>query len=130
MKPVSVLVYYDGEWNHSWSYDAYAIVGKIVPLECSYVKLVKIIMKELQWDQSQHAIKIQYQVMDDGLLIKICSDISVYFYIQVKKTESNLTKFPLSVDVENVVYIEDNQICLGNAVTSEDNSGHSQEVNA
>ncbi|KAL2500678.1 uncharacterized protein Fot_34526 [Forsythia ovata] len=110
MEPVTVLVDYDGEWNHSRSYDAYAIVGIIVPLECSYVKLVDIIMKELKTNQSQHAIKIQYQVMDNGPLIEICSDSSVYFYIQVKKTESNLTKFPLCVDVEKVVCIEDNQI--------------------
>ncbi|KAL2537664.1 uncharacterized protein Fot_19055 [Forsythia ovata] len=128
MDPVSVLAYYGGEWNHTRSYDAYEIVRIILPLDCSFVKLVEIIMKELKRDQSQHAIKIHYQVMENGSLIEICSDSSVYFYIQVKNTESNLTKFPLCVDVEKVVCIEDNQMCLGNAVTSKDNIGHSQEV--
>ncbi|KAL2548439.1 zinc finger protein [Forsythia ovata] len=85
-------------------------------------------MKELKRDHLQHAIKIQYQVMENGPLIEICSDSLVYFYIQVKKTESNLTKFPLCVDDEKVVCIKKNQICLGNAVTGEDNIGHSQKV--
>ncbi|KAL2553173.1 uncharacterized protein Fot_06792 [Forsythia ovata] len=129
MDHVSVLVYYDGEWNHTRSYEAYENVGIILPLDCTYVKLVEIIMKELKRDQSQHATKIQYQVMENGPLIEICSYRSVYFYIQVKKTESNLTKFPLCVDVEMVVCSEDNRICLGNAVTGEDNIGQQEGTN-
>ncbi|KAL2522223.1 uncharacterized protein Fot_26146 [Forsythia ovata] len=127
MDPVSVLVYYDGEWNHTRSYADYENVGIILPLDCTYVKLVEIILKVLKRDHLQHSIKIQYQVMENGPLIEICSDSSVYFYIQVKKTESNLTKFPLCVDVEKVVCIEKNQICLGNGVTGEDNIEQSQE---
>ncbi|KAL2537822.1 hypothetical protein Fot_19213 [Forsythia ovata] len=58
-------------------------------------------------DQSQYAIKIQYQV---------------------KKIESDLTKLPLCVEVEKVVCNEENLICLGNTVNGEDASVHSQAI--
>ncbi|KAL2485081.1 Uncharacterized protein Adt_29837 [Abeliophyllum distichum] len=128
MDSVSVLVYYDGVWDQSRSFNGFSIVGIIVLFECSYAKFVAIIMKELKRDRSQYAIKIQYHVMANGPLIEICSDSSVYFYIQVKKTESGLTKLPLCVEVEKVVCNEENLICLGNVVIGEDTSVHSQAI--
>ncbi|KAL2522151.1 uncharacterized protein Fot_26074 [Forsythia ovata] len=128
MESINVLVYYDGVWDHARGFNGYSIVGIIVPFECSYAKFVDIIMKELKMDQLQYAIKIQYQVMANGILIEICSNSSVYFYIQIKKTESGLTKLPLCVEIEKVVCNEENLICLGNVVNGEDTSVHSQAI--
>ncbi|KAL2543636.1 Uncharacterized protein Fot_12869 [Forsythia ovata] len=112
MEFISVLVYYDGEWDTTRTYNDYSIVGIIVPLDCSYGKLVDIIMKELKMDTTQYAVTVQYQVISNGPLIKVCSDSSVYFYIQVKKIELELTKLPLLVDIKKVACDEVNLMFL------------------
>ncbi|KAL2552033.1 Cyclin-D3-2 [Forsythia ovata] len=53
MRIISVLVYYNGEWDQSRTYNDYSVVGTVVPLECSYVNLVGIMMKELKLDDSK-----------------------------------------------------------------------------
>ncbi|KAL2472294.1 Uncharacterized protein Adt_40430 [Abeliophyllum distichum] len=124
METVSVFVYYDGLWDQYRNYNDYSIVGLSIPLDCSYTKLVDMIMTELKQDQTTYAVTIHYQLLANGPLIKICSDTSMYFYIQVKKNETDLTKFTMCVDTEKVVCNEDNLTHLGN-----ENSGSNASKN-
>ncbi|KAL2488920.1 uncharacterized protein Fot_42212 [Forsythia ovata] len=117
MGSVSVLVYYDGDWDEAHTYNDYLAVLIIVPLECTYVNLVGMIMKELKNDDSEDAITIQYQVLANGPLIWTCNDSSLSFYIHVKKNECDLTKFPLCVDLEKVKGSGDNLGYLCNSIS-------------
>ncbi|KAL2549416.1 hypothetical protein Fot_10946 [Forsythia ovata] len=63
-------------------------------------------------DPSQYDVTIQYQVLSNGPLIKVCSDSSVYFYIQVKNVDLELTKLPLFVDIKKVACDEVNLMFL------------------
>ncbi|KAL2496276.1 uncharacterized protein Fot_40033 [Forsythia ovata] len=116
MGSISVLVYFDGKWDSLRASNAYSIVQIVIPVECSYLKLVEIIIKELKKDPSQFAIGIHYQITGNGPINEICSDSYVHFYIQIKKNDSDMTKFPLCVEIEKVASSDDNLMC-GNGLT-------------
>ncbi|KAL2502978.1 uncharacterized protein Fot_36826 [Forsythia ovata] len=116
MGSISVLVYYNGKWDRSRCYNDYSMVGITVPLDCSYMALLGIIMKELKMDDFEYRITVQYQVLANGPLIQIDTDSSLYFYIQVKQGETNLTNYPLCVDIEKLDTNENNLTYLCNSV--------------
>ncbi|KAL2504648.1 zinc finger protein [Abeliophyllum distichum] len=126
MASISVLVYFDSKWDSLRAYNAYSIFGIVIPVECSYMKLEEIIMNELKKDRSQFAIGIRYQIIENGPIIDVCRDSFVHFYIQIKKNDSDLMKFPLCVEIENVASSDDNLMCLGNGLTEVDTSIYPQ----
>ncbi|KAL2559956.1 zinc finger protein [Forsythia ovata] len=121
MGSINVLVYFGGEWNSSRMYNGYSIVGVIIPVDCSYSKFVEIILRELKRNQLECAITIQYQITKNGPPVAVCSDSSLYFFIEVKKNDRDMTKFPLCVEIENVAPRNDNMMCLGNEFPGYDN---------
>ncbi|KAL2532603.1 Uncharacterized protein Adt_05954 [Abeliophyllum distichum] len=121
MESINVLVHYDGRWDQSRSYNDYSIIGLVIPLECSYKKLVDMILLELKRDHSQYAVSMHYQVFGNGPMIKICNDSSLYFFIQIKKNENDLNKFALCVEFEMVASNEDTMDNFGIQVSAADN---------
>ncbi|KAL2548487.1 Uncharacterized protein Fot_10017 [Forsythia ovata] len=71
-------------------------------------------------DDSDYRIIVQYQVLARGPLIQIGTDSSLYFYIQVRQCETELTKFPLFVDIERVNINENDLGYLCNSITGDD----------
>ncbi|KAL2468638.1 Uncharacterized protein Fot_50214 [Forsythia ovata] len=71
-------------------------------------------------DDSDSRLTIQYQVIDRGPLIQIDTDSSLYFYIRVKHGGTDLTKFPLCVDIERVNRNDNNLGYLCNSITEGD----------
>ncbi|KAL2538555.1 Uncharacterized protein Fot_19946 [Forsythia ovata] len=71
-------------------------------------------------DGSDYRLTVQYQIIASGPLIEINTDSSLYFYIQVKQGETDLTKFPLCVDIEKVNRNDINLGYLCNSVTEGD----------
>ncbi|KAL2473762.1 Uncharacterized protein Fot_49498 [Forsythia ovata] len=98
MDDINVLVYYDGRWDEYCYYKDYSVVGIVIPIDCSYVVLVDLIMNELKRDRAHYDVTIQYQVVANGPLIRISGDSSVSFYKGIKKNESDSTKFPKYVN--------------------------------
>ncbi|KAL2457750.1 uncharacterized protein Fot_56087 [Forsythia ovata] len=121
MGSINVLVYFGGEWDNSRMYSGYSIVGVTIPVDCSYSKLVEIILRELKRDQLECAITIQYQITVNGPPVSVCSDSSLHFFIEVKKNDRDMTKFPLCVEIENVALRNDNMMSLGNEMPIHDN---------
>ncbi|KAL2546443.1 hypothetical protein Fot_15676 [Forsythia ovata] len=70
MGGISVLIYYDGVWDESRTYSDYSIVGLVVPLDCSYVNLIDMIMREIKKDKSHYEVTVQYQILSNGSLDK------------------------------------------------------------
>ncbi|KAL2526237.1 zinc finger protein [Abeliophyllum distichum] len=118
MDDINVLIYYDGRWDNYCYYKDYSVVGIVIPIDCSYVVLVDLIMKELKRDSAHYDVTIQYQVVANGPLIRILGDSSVSFYKGIKKNESDLTKFQLCVDINLIPYIYDNRMTLDTVMTT------------
>ncbi|KAL2488945.1 uncharacterized protein Fot_42237 [Forsythia ovata] len=93
MDDINVLVYYDGRWDECCYYKDYSVVGIVIPIDCSYVVPVDLILKEFKRDHAHYDVTIQYQVVANGPLIRISRDSSVSFYKGIKKNESDSTNF-------------------------------------
>ncbi|KAL2558648.1 uncharacterized protein Fot_03387 [Forsythia ovata] len=112
MGGISVLIYYDGVWDESRTYSDYSIVGLVVPLDCSYVNLIDMIMREIKKDQSHYEVTVKYQILSNGPLISICTDTSLSFYIEIRKNESNMRQFPLCVNVHKLACSGDSMMTI------------------
>ncbi|KAL2453321.1 Uncharacterized protein Adt_49179 [Abeliophyllum distichum] len=71
----------------------------MIPKECTYTGLVKILFKELNKDPTKCTLSLQYQVMEKAPLLKINNNYSVAFYLNLKENERGVTKFPIFIDV-------------------------------
>ncbi|KAL2505840.1 Uncharacterized protein Adt_21461 [Abeliophyllum distichum] len=118
MIDINVLIYYHGIWDEYCYYKDYSIVGIVKPIDCNYVVLVDLIMKELKRDQAHYDVTIQYQIVANGPLIRISGDSSVSFYKGIKKNKSDVTKFSLCVDINLIPGINDNRMALDNVMTA------------
>lgn len=101
MEHISVLVYYGGKWDRFNNYSDYSATGILFPRECTYIKFVEMIVKEINWGTTRDAIKIQYQVNKSMPLMRISNNNSVSFYLELKKKDRDVRKFPLCVDVSH-----------------------------
>lgn len=99
MEYVNVFLYYGGKWDELNNYNDYSVSGILVPMECTYSKLVEMIVEELNWDPTKDAVSLQYQVNKNMPPIKIYNDHSISFYLELKKKDQDVTKYPLCVDV-------------------------------
>ncbi|KAL2558040.1 hypothetical protein Fot_02779 [Forsythia ovata] len=77
-------------------------------------------MKELKRDQAHYNVTIQYQVVANGPLIRLSGDSSISFCKGIKKNESDLTKFPLCVDINLISCIYDNRMTLDTLMPAPD----------
>ncbi|KAL2518229.1 Uncharacterized protein Adt_14476 [Abeliophyllum distichum] len=120
MDDINVLIYYDGRWDNYCYYKNYSVVEIIILIDCSYVVLDDLIMKELKRDRAHYDMTIQYQVVANRPLIRISGDSLVSFYKGIKKNESDLTKFPLYVDINLILCIYDNRMALDTVMMARD----------
>lgn len=77
-------------------YVDFQVFGILLPLNCSYAKLLEIICKELKLVPDTSVI-IEYQVKDGYPAFKINDDQNVCFYIELKRRDSEITTYPLSI---------------------------------
>ena len=75
------------------------MIGLLLPLDCNLDSLKKIVTNALQPRNDPVDMTLQYQV-DRGLPpVKIENDNAVEFYVELKKRDATLTKFPLCIDM-------------------------------
>ncbi|KAL2556878.1 zinc finger protein [Forsythia ovata] len=118
MDDINVLIYYDGIWEDYCYYKGYSVVGIVIPIDYNYVVLVDLIMKELKRDPAHYDVKIQYQIVANGPIIRISGDSSVSFYKGIKKNESNPMKFLLCVDINLIPGNYDDGMALDTVLTA------------
>ncbi|XP_062112481.1 uncharacterized protein LOC133823641 [Humulus lupulus] len=99
MNPITSLVYYDGHWNENNVYEDFKMLGVLIPLDCSFTTLMNILSTELSTILSTENATIEYQIAETLPPLKIKSDSSIQFYLECKRNDKTLTKYPLIVSV-------------------------------
>ncbi|PON46988.1 hypothetical protein PanWU01x14_247330 [Parasponia andersonii] len=95
MDSETVFVHYDGIWDKSENYVKFKMIGILLPIGCTFSKLLELISSELHLNVSVNNVKIEYQLMQDFPPIKIDSDDSTQFYLELKKKDKSLTSYLL-----------------------------------
>ncbi|KAL1823470.1 hypothetical protein ACET3Z_010248 [Daucus carota] len=101
MSNIPVIVQHSGHWNETTNYTAFKVFSLLVALNCDYAKLLGMICNELQLKTESTSVIIEYQAKDGYPPFKIVDDLHVMFYLELKKREPELTKYPLCVSFEN-----------------------------
>ena len=68
-----------------------------MPKDCNYQNLIKIISKHLKVQKDEYKLQIAYQVKEQYPTLEIEDDSTLMFYMQLKNTESDSTKYPLCI---------------------------------
>ena len=99
MSSLTVFAQYDGQWNSKNEYVDFKMVGLLVPIDCNLISLKQLVANALQTMKLPSNITLQYQV-DPGLPpMKLDNDNAVEFYVELKKRDSTLTRFPLCITI-------------------------------
>ncbi|XP_060965031.1 uncharacterized protein LOC133034018 [Cannabis sativa] len=96
MNFVKALIHYGGEWNESNCYSNYKVAGVHIPENCSLFDLGNLIKNEINttWDN----VEISYQVTKSEPPIKMLTNNSVLFYIDLKKSCNSILELPLCIE--------------------------------
>ena len=75
------------------------MVGLLGPIDYNFISLKQLVANALQTTKSLSDLTLQYQV-DPGLPpTKLDNDNAVEFYVELKKQDSTLTRFPLYITI-------------------------------
>ncbi|KAL2465814.1 Uncharacterized protein Adt_41665 [Abeliophyllum distichum] len=99
---INIFLHYCGEWNENHEYKNFKKAVILVPLECTFNNLVEEIYSELELNQTIMDITIQYQVKYSEPPIKIRTNKSLVFYLELKRKDKDFTSFPLCIDFSTV----------------------------
>ena len=92
-----VLIHYNGEWIDNFIYKKFQVTGIQNQENYSYQRLIKAISKLLKIQNEEKTLEISYQVKEQYPALQIKDDSRLMFYIQLKATESDTTKYPLCI---------------------------------
>ena len=94
MNLISSLVRYGGKWDKSTNtYLDYEVAGILIPYDCSLQNLKSLISNEI--GASIDEFQITYQLRTREKPIKILTDNSIKFYIEMRKSCIDVTELPL-----------------------------------
>jgi hypothetical protein len=102
MDKINVFICYGGKWTQDNEYTSDKMAGIVVPMDCTYNILESMIFSVMKLSSSTQRIKVQYRVKKNLPLMEISDDISLTFYLELKRKDKDLASFPLCVDVTTV----------------------------
>ncbi|XP_062109477.1 uncharacterized protein LOC133820932 [Humulus lupulus] len=100
MDSIAVLLQHNGQWDQNKNYINFDVCGIVIRNDCNYNNLIGMICNELKLQLESTLLTIQYQVKDGYPPLKIVDDSQLKFYIELKKKETNITKYPLCLTIE------------------------------
>ena len=96
MESITSLVQYGGQWNQKFEYEGYAMAGILIPPDCTLENLFCLIKHEMK--NTTATIEVSYQVEKSTPPMKMLTDSSVLFFLEMKKRyASKITDMPLCV---------------------------------
>ena len=96
MESITSLVQYGENWNQNFEYQGYAMAGILIPPNCTLENLFSIIKNEMKYKSAN--IEVSYQVEKATPPMKMVTDSSVLFFLEMKKRyASKITDLPLCV---------------------------------
>ncbi|XP_062085757.1 uncharacterized protein LOC133791865 [Humulus lupulus] len=113
MENTTSLVQFGGKWNEKNEYEGYTMTGILIPPNCSLDNLVNLVKQEIK--ETRASIEVYYQVAKGTPPMKIESDNSVLFYLEIKKkVAEKITDLPLCVNIVQESMDENNLLQLSN----------------
>ncbi|XP_062110831.1 uncharacterized protein LOC133822494 [Humulus lupulus] len=100
MDSIAVLLQHNGQWDQNKNYINFDVCGIVIRNDFNYNNLIGMICNELKLQLNSTLLTIQYQVKDGYPPLKIVDDSQLKFYIELKKKETNFTKYPLCLTIE------------------------------
>ena len=83
MDNITSLVQYGGKWNQNYEYQGYAMATILIPPNFSLENLLHLIKNEMK-DKTTN-IEVSYQVEKETPPMKMVTDNSVMFFLEMKK---------------------------------------------
>ena len=94
MDLITSLVCYGEQWDKSTNtYSDYEVAGILIPYNCSLQNLKSLISDEI--GAAIDNIQITFQLRTGETPIKILTDNSIKFYIEMRKSCIDVTELPL-----------------------------------
>ena len=94
MDLITTLVRYKGQWDKSTStYSDYKVAGILIPYNCSLQNLKSLISDQI--GAAIDNIQITFQLRTGETPIEILTDNSIKFYIEMKKSCTDVSELPL-----------------------------------
>ncbi|XP_062103307.1 uncharacterized protein LOC133814353 [Humulus lupulus] len=101
MDSIAIVIQHSGQWDENRrNYINFEVCGLLIPNSCTYNNLVGIICEQLKLQPESTVLKIEYQVREGNPTFKIVDDSQLMFYMDLKKKETDLTKYPLCLTTE------------------------------
>ncbi|XP_050208954.1 uncharacterized protein LOC126659644 [Mercurialis annua] len=91
------LVYYNGVWDKDLNYSNYKVKGIIIKEDINFQKLKEMIAGILKVNHWETELEMKYRLEDSYQILEVEDNDSLQFYIELKKKEMRVTKFPLCV---------------------------------
>lgn len=102
MDKINVFICYGGKWTQDNEYTSDKMIGIVVPMDCTYNHLECMICSVMKVSASTQRVQIKYRVKKNLPLMEISDDISLTFYLELKRKDKDLASFPLCIDVTTV----------------------------
>ena len=105
MSSLTIFAHYDGQWNSKNEYVDFMMVRLLVPIDCNLVIIKHLMANALEISMPPSDITLQYQVDPSLPPMKLDNDSAMKFYVELKKRDSTLTRFPLCItmNVDSVI---------------------------
>ncbi|XP_047268041.1 uncharacterized protein LOC124898436 [Capsicum annuum] len=112
-----IMIWHLGKWTEDNKYNDYETEGIVLNEYASHRDLVELIGSQLMIDLRVKTVKIKYSVEGVNKLIEIHNDMGVKVYIQLKKLNNVLAKYPLCVNFSDDEISKD--VSAGNLIGNE-----------
>ncbi|XP_050206468.2 guanine nucleotide-binding protein-like NSN1 [Mercurialis annua] len=97
---VPVLICYNGKWDENFNYSNYKMKGILIPDDTNFEKLQSMIALIHQVDYWETNMEIKYQLESNHQTLEVEDDDSLGFYLELKRRDSSVTKFPLCISTK------------------------------
>ncbi|XP_050233133.2 uncharacterized protein LOC126681630 [Mercurialis annua] len=94
---LKALVHYDGVWDEHFNYSNYKMKGILIREDTAFEEIKELIAGILEVNSWQTKMEIRFQLESNYQTLEIEDNVSLQFYIEMKKDEPRVTSFPLCV---------------------------------
>ncbi|KAM6553447.1 hypothetical protein CsatB_014209 [Cannabis sativa] len=94
MDSIMCVIKYGGQWKEDKKYEDYIMTGLLIPTNCDLKSLLELVKAEIKCNTT---IEMHYQLCPDSPPMKIISDNSLMFYLQLRKTQNAVSESPLCI---------------------------------
>ena len=91
MEVIPIFIYQNGNWNEAIDYVDSDVTRITIQTNCSFDEMLKILSNQLQIKTNFHKMIIQYKLRENYPPLKIKDNVTLFFYLQLKKKVSDFT---------------------------------------